>query len=96
MYLNRKATSLFSTQEMYNMYSLEFKIYLIYNMRNQVTIDKMGLSAFMYLCTVGYNSDGFLSCDEDNNITQYNVVKSDSTVDESKVQKKDRLLAITL
>ena len=113
MYLHRKATSLFSTQEIYNMYRLEFKIYLIYNMRNQVIIDKMGLSAFMYLCTFGHNSDGFLSCDEDfifhktccifyinlsiinNNITQYNVVKSDSTVDESKVQKKDRLLAIT-
>ena len=31
-----------------------------------------------------------------NNITQYNVVKCDSTVDESKVQKKDRFLAITL
>ena len=30
-----------------------------------------------------------------NNITQYNVLKSDSTVDRSKVQKKDTLLAIT-
>ena len=39
---------------------LEFKIYLIYNMRNQVIIDKMALSAFMYLCTFGHNSDGFL------------------------------------
>ena len=32
-------------------------------MRNQVIIDKMGLSAFMYLCTFDHNSDGFLSCD---------------------------------
>ena len=34
-------------------------------MRNQVIIDKMSLLAFMFLCTFGHSSDGFLSYEYD-------------------------------